>query len=346
MAKAGFWLAGARGKMAGSIIKAGVGGGTQIAAAPASVSNPRTSGQIKVRSKFKLLSQLAASLAPVIAIPRDGALSPRNQFTSINSDKVRTTDGVAQISLENVQITKSKRALPQIIATRNAAGADASLKLAMANDVTNMASRVVYVIMRKNSEGNLENVASAITAVTAENPTAEVTYTKQDLSESNIVILAYGMLDKDAAATVKYGDMHVEAASDIAKLIVSKTITTSDYTFTETRGASMDAGTGSIEPVAPNKVRVYVTAVGDGTVTGAGTYDIGAEVTVTATPVKPAGATSTTFVGWKKNDGQGTEVVVSTEASYKFTAPAETVDLIAEFKTVYPSQGGGSTDEN
>ena len=339
MAKAGFWLAGARGKMAGSIIKAGVGGGTQIAAAPASVANPRTSGQIKVRSKFKLLSQLAATVAPVIAIPRDGALSPRNQFTSINSDLVVTTDGIAQITLENVQITKSNRALPQIIAKRTAS----SLEIEMSHDVTNIASRVVYVIMRKNSEGNLENVASAVTAVTAENATAKATYTKQDLSEDNIVIWAYGMLDKDAAATVKYGDMHVEAASDIAKLIVSKSITSADYTFTETRGASMDAGQGSIEPVGPKNVRVYVTAVGDGTVSGAGSYEIGSQVTVTATPVKPEGATSTTFVGWKKNDGQGSAQIVSTELSYTFTAPAETVDLIAEFKTVYPEH---SSDEN
>lgn len=343
MAKAGFWLQGARGRMAGSIIKAGVGGGTQIAAAPASVANPRTSGQIKVRSKFKLLSQLAATVAPVIAIPRDGALSPRNQFTSINSDKVVTTDGVAQITLENVQITKSNRALPQITATRNASGAAASLQLAMANDVTSMASRVVYVIMRKNTEGNLESVASAVTEVTAENPKAQVTYSGQDLSQSNIVIWAYGMLDKNAAATVKYGDMHVEAASDIAKLIVNKSITSSDYMFTQTRGASMDAGVGEITPTDPTKVRVYVTAAGDGTVTGAGTYDIGSQVTVKATPVKPEGATSTTFVGWKKNDGQGSEVIVSSQASYTFTAPAETVDLIAEFKTVWPGQS--SSDE-
>lgn len=344
MAKAGFWLAGARGRMAGSIIKAAVGGGTQIAAAPASVANPRTSGQIKVRSKFKLLSQLSATVAPVIAIPRDGALSPRNQFTKINSDKVVTTNGIAQISLENVQITKSNRALPQIVATRNASGAAASLQLAMANDVTNMASRVVYVIMRKNSEGNLENVASAVTAVTAENPTAQVTYTGQDLSESNIVIWAYGMLDKNAAATVKYGDMHVEAASDIAKLIVSKSITAADYTFTETRGASMDAGETEITPPAPTEVRVYVTAAGDGTVSGGGVFEIGSQVTVVATPVKPQGATSTTFVGWKKNDGQGSAQIVSTDLSYTFTAPAETVDLIAEFKTVWPE--GGGMDEN
>ena len=340
MAKAGFWLAGARGKMAGSIIKAGVGGGTQIAAAPASVANPRTSGQIKVRSKFKLLSQLAATLAPVIAIPRDGALSPRNQFTSINSDKVITTNGIAQISLENVQITKSNRALPQVIAQRSAS----SLAIELSHDVTDIASRVVYVIMRKNSEGNLENVASAVTAVTAENTTAKVTYDKQDLSEDNIVIWAYGMLDKNAAATVKYGDMHVEAASDIAKLIVSKSITSADYTFTETRGASMDAGQGSIEPVGPKNVRVYVTAAGYGSVTGAGSYEIGSQVTVTATPNNPQGATSTTFEGWKKNDGQGGTQLVSTDASYTFTAPAETVDLIAEFKTVWPDKPG--TDEN
>ena len=57
MAKAGFWLQGARGKFAGSVLKGAVGGGTQVAAIPTTVANPRTIQQTQVRSKFKLLSR-------------------------------------------------------------------------------------------------------------------------------------------------------------------------------------------------------------------------------------------------------------------------------------------------
>lgn len=342
MAKTSFILDGARGRVGNIIVKAQPGGGTQITARPASVSNPKTAGQIQVRSKLKLLSQLAASVDDVIAISREGKLSARNQFISVNSGKVVTTNGVAQITLENVQITKSNRALPQIVATRNAVGAEPSLKMEMANDVTALASRVVYVIMRKNSEGSLEQVASAIVSVTSENPKATAEFKAQDLSGDNILIWSYGILDKDSAATVKYGDMKVEAASDIAKLVVNKTFSVEDYAFTQTRGASMGAGVIEIVPTEEGKVRVFATALGDGTVNGSGTYTIGANVTLTATAVKPEGAESTAFLGWRQN-GQ-TSGYVSTANPYTFEAPAETVDLVAVFSTTYPS--GGGMDQN
>ena len=71
------------------------------------VGNPKTEAQVDNRAKLKLLSQLAAVCAPVLAISRKGAVSPRNIFTSINFPSVNAEQGVADIKLENLQITNS-----------------------------------------------------------------------------------------------------------------------------------------------------------------------------------------------------------------------------------------------
>lgn len=336
MAKAGFWLLGARGHFNGAVLKGQVGGGTQIAAIPSSVANPNTEMQVETRSKFKLMSQLAANMASVIAIPREGTKSSRNIFFSINSENAVTTNGVAQISLENVQLTKSSMGLPQVAVERGGAGDTWALKLQLASDVNTIASRVCYVIMEKNSEGNLVVLGDPIVQVTDSNKNALLDWgtrgtESEGLEGKNVIVYAYGMRDRDGAAAAKYGNMRVEGSTDIARLVTNRTFSTADYSFTQTRGTSLYADQSSVDPVPDNSVRVYVTALGSGTVTGAGTYTIGSQVTVTATPGNGA-----TFQGWKINGSSSG--YVSTNTSYTFTAPSDTVDLIAEF---YKPSGGG-----
>ena len=338
MAKAGFWLLGARGHFNGAVLKGQVGGGTQIAAIPASVANPNTEMQVETRSKFKLMSQLAANMANVIAIPREGTRSPRNLFFSINSENAQTTNGVAQISLENVQLTKSTKGLPQIVAVRGGNDATYALQLVLAGDVSPIASRVCYVIMEKTTEGNLVLLGDPIVDVTSENKTALLNWgAAGDVTGKNIVIYAYGMLDRDGAAAAKYGNMQVQGSTDVARLVTSRTFSTADYSFTQTRGASMYSDQNNVEPVPQNSVRVYVTSLGNGTVSGGGTYTVGSQVTVNAVP-----AAGSSFRGWKINgSNQG---YVSQSAAYTFTAPEQTVDLVAEFYT--PSGGGGNSGQD
>lgn len=338
MAKAGFWLLGARGHFNGAVLKGQVGGGTQIAAIPASVANPNTEMQVETRSKFKLMSQLAANMANVIAIPREGTRSPRNIFFSINSENAETTNGVAQISLENVQLTKSSKGLPQVSVLRGGVGDTYALQLNLAADVDTIASRVCYVIMEKSSEGNLILLGDPIVNVTSENKNATLAWgTQGSLEGKNVVIYAYGMLDRDGAAAAKYGNMHVEGSTDVARLVTNRTFSVADYSFTQTRGASLYSDQASVEPTPDNSVRVYVTSLGNGTVSGGGTYVIGAEVTVTAVP-----AAGSSFRGWKINGSSSG--YVSQSAVYTFTAPEQTVDLVAEFYT--PSGGGNSGNDD
>lgn len=337
MAKAGFWLLGARGRFNGAVLKGQVGGGTQIAAVPASVANPNTEMQVETRSKFKLMSQLAANMADVIAIPREGTRSPRNLFFSINSENAHTTNGVAQISLENVQLTKSSIGFPQVVVERGGASDNFALALELASDVITAVSRVCYVIMEKNSEGNLAVLGDPIVKISDENRSAFLQWGAQGAADGkNLVIYAYGMRDRDGAAAAKYGNMHIEGSTDVARLVTNRTFSIADYSFTQTRGASLYSDQSSVEPVPQNSVRVYVTSLGKGTVSGGGTYTIGSKVTVTAVP-----AAGSTFKGWKINGS--TSGYVSQSASYTFTAPSDTVDLVAEFYT--PSGGNSGNDD-
>ena len=338
MAKAGFWLLGARGHFNGAVLKGQVGGGTQIAAIPASVANPNTEMQVETRSKFKLMSQLAANMANVIAIPREGTRSPRNLFFSINSENAETTNGVAQISLENVQLTKSSKGLPQVIGIRGGVGDGFALELELASDVRYLVSRVCYVIMEKNPEGNLTLLGDPIVQVGDENSSALLHWGDEGtVNGKNLVIYAYGMRDRDGAAAAKYGNMRVEGSTDVARLVTNRTFSTADYSFTQTRGASLYSDQESINPTPEGSIRVYVTSLGNGTVSGGGTYTIGSQVTVTAVP-----AAGSSFRGWKINGSSSG--YVSQSAAYTFTAPSDTVDLVAEFYT--PSGGGNSGNDD
>ena len=88
-----------------------------------------------------------------------------------------------------------------------------------------------------------------------------------------------------------------------------------DYTFT------WDLTTKKLTVAYPELPTYTVTATAEnGTVTGAGDYKHGTEVTLVATP-----NTGYAFVNWKKG-----EEVVSSEASYTFTVTANT-DLVATF---------------
>lgn len=112
--------------------------------------------------------------------------------------------------------------------------------------------------------------------------------------------------------------------------------TDSIYNFTATENAAFVANFGA------NNYDITVTAnpAEGGTVTGAGNYDQGATVTLTATP-----NVGYSFINWTKN---GT--VVSTEATYSFTAN-EPAAFVANFSfnnytitaTANPAAGGTIT---
>lgn len=322
----------------GSIVFSTSGGETIAREYNPHVANPNTMAQVNQRARMKLMSQLSAALAPVIVMRKEGLTSARNKFVQRNFDASYASDGVAQISYENVQLTSGNAGLPQI---KWVAGADSdtpSLGAFFSDEPSANISRVVWCLFRKTDEGKLEFVSSQIISqrtIPAPNHFFAVQFTNiawndtESKLAANYVLYAYGMSDTSESATARYGNLNVQNATDIARLVATRTISYEDFQFTQTRGTSANSGETESEEVPAGSARVFVTALGTGgSVSGGGVFTIGSTVQVTATP-----ASGYVFDRWIYN---GTNQTASTSAQYSFTLNEQT-DLVA----VFAADGGG-----
>lgn len=81
------------------------------------VKNPRTEAQNNQRARFKLMSQLAAIMAPgfgtmsVNKRPAKQSPTQRNAFVALNMPLCAVADGTAKIPMEKLQLTSSSRPL-------------------------------------------------------------------------------------------------------------------------------------------------------------------------------------------------------------------------------------------
>lgn len=293
------------------------------------VANPNTDAQVNQRARMKLMSQISAVMSPVIAMQKDGLVSKRNKFVKRNFASSIAQEGFAQITYENIQLTEGNSALPKIVGWTDEN--KLTMKVALQDFPSPAIARVVWCVFRKQANGGLELIYTYISKEREEDDFDGYAYgmkLPQEIATKknhpfDLVFYAYGMADTSERATALYGNMNVKSAQDIATLIANRTINFSDYSFTQTRGATWYAGQDELEEIDPNKVRLFLTALAtNGTVSGAGSYDIGTSVTATATP-----AQGYEFVEWRNN---GTSQVVSTTNPYTFTINEDT-DLIAIF---------------
>lgn len=293
------------------------------------VSNPNTDGQVTQRARFKLASQLSAALAPSIVIPKKGLLSARNQFVKKNMDYIYSNAGGATASYENLQLTDGNRGLPGIGV--ESSGQDA-IQLFLASDVIASVSRVVYNIYTKTTENQLQLATSRVVPITSSNPDANVTLGRP---AGDIVIYAYGMIDKNTGATAKYGNYQVQSGQDIAALVASRKLSAADYSFTQTRGVTLANGQNETVTPGENEVLVYVTPTEGGSVSATGLQGTlivatkGQPLTITATPKATGGVYGNgyDFAGWYYN---GQQTAFSTTNPLTIT-PTTQLDIVAKF---------------
>lgn len=296
------------------------------------VANPNTDAQINQRARMKLMSQLSACLAPVIAMQKDGLVSVRNKFVKRNFESCYSVNGQAQISYENVQLTQGNAGLPVINYYTSGEESPNELWVYFKEAPNVQIARIVYCIFKKTDEGKLSFIESKI--VTERTTQGEAGYfigifdnllidSTNGKLQADYVIYAYGMIDASERASAQYGNLNVNTASDIADLITNRRISYMDYQFTQTRGISANRGTAISTDVPAGSARVFVTALGSGTVSGGGTFQLGTQVTVVATP-----NTGATFMGWRVN---GQQNYISRQASYTFTLNQQ-ADLVAVFE--------------
>lgn len=317
----------------GGLVYATSGGEQIIREYNPQVSNPSTIAQVNQRARMKLMSQLSACLAPVIAMTKDGLTSKRNKFVKNNFDNSYATEGAAQISYENVQLTEGSIGLPAVGVS--VSQAFEHVNIGMATEPAPNVSRIVYCIFEKTQENRLSLVKSVIVSNRTQSSESGFyfEFVDEDLQikteggsqvlAKEYVFYAYGMIDTSERATARYGNLNVQSASDIATLVGNRTISFEDYQFTQTRGTTAGYDSGGSTPAPAGQAKVFVTALGEGgTVTGGGTFALGSQVTVNATA-----ANGYRFRAWLKN---GTSQVVATTAAYTFTLNGQ-VDLVATF---------------
>lgn len=316
----------------GSIVFSTSGGETIAREYNPHVANPNTIAQVNQRARMKLMSQLSANLSPVLAMTKEGLTSRRNKFVKKNFNNCYVSDGVAQISYENVQLTEGSVGLPQLVGGRLRPDPESEYQYvySLANRPASNISRVVYIVLQKTDEGKLSLITSEIENNPGNSGTFEHAFVNGEslFYGKEIVVYAYGMADTSEKATARYGNLNVQNGSDLARLIANRSISFEDFQLSQTRGLTTGADGQVVAPTPSGQARVFVTALGTGgSVSGGGTFELGTQVTVVATP-----ASGWTFRNWLYN---GTNLVASTSASYTFTLNEQT-DLIAVF------DGGGN----
>lgn len=215
------------------------------------VTNPSTKLQVAQRSRFKLVSQIAASMADVIAIPRIGLTSSRNLFIKKNMPAVIGDAEGAKVSYEKLQLTNGTATLPAIVATRSSG----NLTLKLESNASGIVNRVIYCIFTKDSLGQLMLNTSAVVSEAGEDGSFKMQIT--DIA-GDIAIYAYGMKDTSASASATFGNYKVTNASDIATLVSNRSISSKDFIFTKTRGTTLFSGENQNVTVGENQVMVYL----------------------------------------------------------------------------------------
>lgn len=194
------------------------------------VFNPSTPAQVESRAKLKLLSQLSAVMAPYIAIPKQGPVSSRNLFTKVNYGALTYDDNQANVELDAVKLTTGVLYLPTPTSTR----VDSSVNVTLPAAGTLGLSRVVYVAFVINPADNTLRFAGSAVVNEAGSNNDYATTIPVGASAAKAVIYAYGVRDNTDAARAKFSNLQAIPADEVARIIVSRTLTDADISLTET----------------------------------------------------------------------------------------------------------------
>ena len=283
-----------------------------------SPANPQTAGQVESRAKLKMLSQLAAALKMAIAIKPISLKTTRNLFIMRNYLFTSFLDEEAQIELADIQFTNSSVGMVGFKVDR-VQGYGLSVELL--ESVFGRFDQVVWLMCRKLEDGRIIYQTSKVMDITAELPKGATILSDPGVDCS---IHCYGIRFNSELGKAKLGDLIVPSAEEVAKVITSRTLNTSDYTLTETRGVYLAAGAAAaITSGAALSVILGIAQNSSGDVSdlsGSGRYAFGEEVTVTA-----AERVGFTFAGWYNK----AKTLVSSENPYTFNMGSSNVELYA-----------------
>lgn len=197
------------------------------------VSNPNTPAQVAQRAKLKLMSQLAADLAPVIAIPKDGLKSTRNIFVSKNIGLATFENNEASIDVRNLQITAGSGFLPRIELSSSSSGVDVVLSEGAPEDV----DKVVYILLKSGNDFQLQILESVVVDAPGAGRRFEYVFHSE---ESTGFVFAYGIKTSTTQGGVSFNDYEADTATSVASLVTSRKIKNVASALTRTMGQSFE----------------------------------------------------------------------------------------------------------
>lgn len=219
------------GKVGGLVFA--VSGGEQIVKEKASkVSNPNTNAQMTQRAKFKLISQIAANLAPIIAFKKEKLVSARNQFVSANIGNVTFANGQAELTLADIDLTGSSAALPGFSTNAETPGTvEVQLGSAAPADIDG----VLYALVHETAGKKLEilDIKVAATPGNTRNFAAQLQYGTA-YNGDDMCVYAYGIKYTDASSRQRYANYVAEIENGSATLDIETRDVLSGASFTQT----------------------------------------------------------------------------------------------------------------
>lgn len=220
------------GKLGSSVFA--VSGGEQIVRQyNPNVSNPQTTAQVKQRARFKLLSQIAAALASILAYTRDGLKSARNQFVMKNFYLTSCPEDTAEVTLAELQLTPGSAALPALNVARASAN---SISAGFSADYSASYDRVVYACVEKT-----ENDKLSVYSVKTQEKGQDGHFTATINAPSTAcLVYAYGVKFNSASAKTKFDNYIATAGETEAFLGTDVKTLMANATLSATSGFEID----------------------------------------------------------------------------------------------------------
>lgn len=214
-------------------------------------ANPRTEKQVQQRAKIKLLSQIAAIFRFLIAIFPTSEKSARSLFLTLNWQNIYFSNGQAQISLENIDITGTDTPITNLSYRLRSVWDLPRPFVYFPDEPPDNINRVFYYLFKRLDNNRMELLAYTCT----ENRGAPAIYQyfawrcdaieldEQGHTTEDYYIFAFGMIDKSTEATEKWDDNTFKPMEHIAPQIKLGLITPDLYEFTATKYLFIPKGT-------------------------------------------------------------------------------------------------------